>query len=133
LWGRTKNTGEQVAEDRGVLGGVGEVVEGAVGDEAAALRVLEALDGDLALEHPALVLGDEVHVGAERVEGRLQLREHGAGNLGDHGQAPLAADVAAHGGLAGGVGADEVDAHARPIAQRGSACQAGAYNVTYGN
>ena len=42
-----------------MLGGVGEVVEGAIGDEAAARLVLEALDLDLALEDAALVLGDQ--------------------------------------------------------------------------
>ena len=47
------------------------------------------LDLHLPLEHAPLVLGDQVHVGAQRVEAGLELGEHGARDLGDHRQPEL--------------------------------------------
>jgi hypothetical protein len=70
------------------------------------------LDRHLPAEHAILVLGDQLHVGAQRVERALHLGQHRARHLGDHGQPEAAAHEPAQRGLAGGVAADEVDAHA---------------------
>ena len=86
----------------------GEVVERPVAHERA---LVQALDRDLAGEHAVLVLGDQVHVGAQRVERALHLGEHRARDLGDHRQAVAAAGPATQRRLPGRVAADEVDAH----------------------
>ena len=58
-----------IAHHGGDLGGVfrriGEVVEGAIRDEAAFMQML---DGDLASENAFLIVGDEIDIGAQCVE-----------------------------------------------------------------
>jgi hypothetical protein len=93
---------------RGVLGDVREVVECAIGDEAACVLLL---DGDLARKHALLILADELHVGAQGIEAGLHFGEHRACDLADHRQAVAPADVTAEGGLARGVTTDEIDPH----------------------
>jgi hypothetical protein len=72
---------------------------------------VQLLDSDLARKHALLVLGDEIHIGPQRVEAGLHLGEHCAGDLADHRQAVAAADVPTQRGLSGGVAPDEVDPH----------------------
>jgi hypothetical protein len=98
----------QIGDHGGVLGGVRQVVERAIAHERAGVH---ALDRDLPSEHPVLVLGDQLHVGAQRVQRALHLGEHRPRDLGDHRQAEASAHVPAQRGLAGGVAAHEVDAH----------------------
>jgi hypothetical protein len=56
---------------------------------------VQLLDRDLTAEHAILVLGDQIHVGAQRVERALHLGQHRPRHLGDHGQAVAPADVPA--------------------------------------